>query len=128
MSARSGAPAAVSKLPLSRRHRHDAVVLDAQHLERVQVDEGDDAVDRMGPLVVARLRLHERHAPGKPPLRLLGAAEVPGRPGVDLDLLGVGDPAPGERRLELGVKPQELFGLHQLRDDGHRLDVRACPP
>ena len=90
-----------------RRDRHDAVVVDAQHLERVQVDERDHAVDRVGPLVVARLRLHERHAPGEPPLRLLGARRsarpARRRPG---SCSGSVIAAPGHRRLELGVEPQ----------------------
>ena len=104
------------------------MVLDAQDLERVQVDERDDPVYRVRPLVVARFRLHERHAPGEPPLGFLVTAEVTRRPGVDLDLLRIGDPAAGEGGLEFGMQAQQLLGLHQLGDDGHRLYVGANVP
>ena len=110
------------------RDRDDAVVVDAQHLEPVEVDEHDHSVDRVRPFAVARLRLDERDAAPEPLPRLLGRPEMAGRPCVDLDRVEVGDAAAGHRRLELGMVAHELLGLHQLRDDGHRLHVRPLAP
>ena len=104
------------------------MVVDAQHLEPVEIDEGDHAVDRMGPFVVAGMRLDEDDAATQPPAVVVGLAEVPGRPGVDLERVEVGDAPACHRRLEVGIEQYELLGLHQLRDDGHRLDVGPPRP
>ena len=110
------------------RDRHDAVVVDAQHLEPVEIDEGDHSVDRMGPFVVAGMRLDEDDAATQPPAVVVGLAEVPGGPGVDLERVEVGDAPACHRRPEVGIEQYERLGLHQLRDDGHRLDVGPPRP
>ena len=86
------------------RDRHDAVVVDPQHLEPVEVDERDHAVDRVRPLAVAGLRLDERDAAREPLPGLLGrrrsARPARRRPGSASKSVM---PRRRHRRLELGV-------------------------
>ena len=128
MSSRSGAPAVDVEVAALGRDRHHPVVVDAQHLELVQVDQRNHAVHRVGPLAVAGLRPHEGDRAPQPDAVLALVSEVTRRPGIDLHRLEVGDSALGHRRLELGVQPHQLLGLHQLADHRHRLDVGPHPP
>ena len=61
-----------------RRQRHDAAVLDRDHLHRVQVDDGDQVGDRPGVAVVAAGPARPRSARGQPAaLLVLGSPKLP---------------------------------------------------
>ena len=105
------------------RDRHDAVVVDPQHLEPVEVDERDHAVDRMGPLVVAGMRLDEGDARLSRRPSSSGSPKCPaGQASTWIASKSV-MPRRAIAAWNSGSQPHELLGLHQLRDDGHRLDV-----
>ncbi len=81
----------------------DAVVDDLEHLAAGTVDGGDDSLDRAGVPVVRRCLPVVGEAPGDPAALLDGPPEVARRPGVDLDLIEVGDAPAPHGLLPIGV-------------------------
>ena len=132
MSSRSGRAVRGRRLDVEvaglLRDRNDPVVVDPQHLQRRQVDEHDQPVDRVRPLAVAGPRAKEGQAAGEPTILLLGRAEVPGRPGVDLDGLEVGHAALRERLLKARVALHQLLCLGELLDHRERLHALEVAP
>ena len=61
-----------------RRQRHHAVVLDREHLHRVQVDDRDHVLDRPGVAVVVRARVRTQvSARDEPAAFVLGKPKLP---------------------------------------------------
>ena len=106
------------------RHREDAVVLDADDGQRVQVDLGDDAVDRVGVAVVVRVVAHpgeRRHEAA-----VVGAdagLDVRRGPRVDHAQVEVGDAALAHRLLPARVVADDVLGGHELFEHDARLDA-----
>ena len=65
----------------------DAVILDLEHLARVEIDDADEVVDRVRVRVVARVRAHVYQRTHEPAPAVVGAVEA-GRPRFDADVLG----------------------------------------
>ncbi len=107
---------------------HIPEVLELEDLPAGRVDRGEHAFDRAGVPVVGRCLAVVREAPHDPPTLLDRVPEVAGRPGVDLDLLEVGDPAAGECREPPRVRAQGLGRPHRVVEEQRRQHPFAvCP-
>ena len=109
---------------LLRRQRQDAVVFHADDGHRVQVDPGDDAVDRVGVAVVLRVVAH----PGErgDEAAVVGAdagLDVRRGPRVDHAQVEVGDAALAHRLLPARVLADDVLGGHELFEHDARLDA-----
>ena len=115
---------------LGERHRRAAVVVDAHHLEAVEVDDDVQPLDRVGIAVVVLVALHPDEDVRDAQVLLVGAAIAAGGPGVDLRTSDICDAAPPERLgkarvgLDALLHGRELFG----HDRGPRpLDLAPGP-
>jgi hypothetical protein len=109
-----------------RRDRDDAVVDDADDLHRVEVDLGDEPLDRARIAVLAGLGAHPRERAAEAPLRrvVLGAG-VRGGPRVEHREREVLDAALAHRLLPALVLEHDLLGRHELLFADRRLDAGA---
>jgi hypothetical protein len=102
------------------------MVVDANDLERRQVDQRMQALDGVGVVIVERKGAHpdETVEDATPLLDL--EAEIAHRPGVDADILQFGEQAaPGERCLEARVFLHGLLDQQHFLDRHHGARVRA---
>ncbi len=107
------------------RHRDDAVVLHADHGQRVQVDPGHHPVDRVGVAVVVRVVAH----PGQrgDEAAVVGpdaVLHVGRRPRVDHAQAEVGHAALAHRLLPPRVAPDDVLGGEELLEHDARLHAR----
>ena len=105
-----------------------AVIVDAQHLGAVEVDHGAQALDRMGVGIVVLLGAVPAERMAEPPAGLVGQAVVAGRPGIDLDVLEIGDAALGERRAEPRIGAGDLADQRDVVDQDARPHAGDGPP
>ena len=96
------------------RHRHHAVVVDAQHPVLVQVDDGVQTLDRMRVEIVVRPRPQPAECVQQEPILFARHIEIAGRPGIDADQAHVGDAAPRTGRDEIRIAPDDLLHRHEL--------------
>ena len=101
---------------LGQRHGRAAVVVDAHHLEPVEVDDDVQPLDRVGVAVVVLVVLDPDEDVRDAQVLLVGAAIAACGPGVDLRLSDVFDAASPERLgkarvgLDAVLHGRELFG------------------
>ncbi len=111
-----------------RGERHHTEVHHLEDLAPGGVHGGQDTLDRPGVAVVGRLLAVVREAPGDPATLLEGIPEVAGGPGVDLDLLEVGDAAATHGLLPLRVVPQRQDGpVRVVEQEGRPHPLPGCP-
>ena len=106
------------------RQRPDAVVFDAHDGQRVQVDPGHHAVDRVGVAVVVRVVAHPGQRRDEP--AVVGAnarLDVRRGPRVDHAQVEVGDAALAHRLLPARVLADDVLGGHELFEHDARLDA-----
>ena len=104
------------------------MVVDAQDLGAVEIDHGAQPLDRMGVGVVVLLAAIPAERMAEPPALLVRQAVVAGRPGIDLDVLEVGDAALGERRPEARIGPGDFADQRDVVDQDARPHARHVPP
>ena len=102
------------------RHRDDAVIVDAQDLHLLDVDDCVDAFDRVGVEVVFGMRADPGEGVADMLARLLRPAIAAGRPWVDADQLQIGDAALGAGGDEVGVLLHLGLDREELLGHDHR--------
>ena len=122
------APLAGRERPALGRHRDDAVVLDLEDLERVEVDDRDDALDRPRVAVVGDVLAVPGRAPGEAAARVALGVEPADRLGVDHDERRVLDAAARQRGEERGVLAARLGRETRLVRRDRRLALAQLLP
>ena len=98
-------------------HWDNVGVNDVDDLTSVEVEVGDESLERVRPGVVLWVGLDEGGTADEATAFLAGNVEAAGRQGADAHCLDVGDAASLNRRTEGGVVADHLFGRFVL---GHR--------
>src|SRR5699024_11186371 len=98
-------------------HRHDVGVDDLDDLTGVEVEVGDEPLERVGPGIVLRVRLDERRTAHEASAGLTGNVEASGRERADADRFDIGDAASLDRSPPGGIVADHLLGFFVL---GHR--------
>ena len=106
------------------RDRQHAVIIDADHLARLDIDHGVDALDRVGVEILVLIQAQPAECVGKIAAFLALYAEIPGRPRVDADLAHIGDAALGAGGDEIWMGADDILDLDELFELDHRPCVR----
>ena len=114
---------------LLRWQRPVPVLLDAEHLHGVEIDDGAQALDRLGVAVVGRVGAEETKGTRQPTGAVLLGTIITGAPDIDHHELGVFDAVlPFQRGLELGAGEHGLFTFDLLVDRHGRLHAGDVLP
>ena len=106
-----------------------AVLLDADDLHRVQIDDRPNALDGPGVAVVGRVAAEEAERPGEAAVAVFLGAVVAGAPDIDHDQAGIVDAGVLlEGRLELGGGQHGLLAFDLLVDGHGRLHAGDVLP
>ena len=105
-----------------------AIIVDAQNLGPVEIDHGAKPLDRMGIAVVVLLAPVPAEGVREPPALLVRQAVIAGRPGVDLDVVDVGDAAFGQRRPKARIGPGHFADQSDVVDQDARPHAGHMPP
>ena len=97
-----------------RGQRHDATVLDREHLHLVEVHDRHHVGDRPGIAIVVGTAPHPRERANEPAAFVLGKSEVARRPRVHHRQIEVGHAALLHRRLPAGVRTNRRLALDEL--------------
>ena len=110
------------------RQGDHAVVLNPQHLHRIQVNDCYDPLDGACVAVVIGAGLEPASGKGEPDTLFLGNAVIASRPGVHHHQAGVVDPPLAQGCLELGRGLDGVLAVEELVHHQARLDARNVDP
>ena len=115
-------------VPGRPRDGHLAVILDPDHLHRLQVDDRMETPDGMRVGIVVAVMADPHGSPGEPQVTLLLRCKVTERPELDVEEIEILDAACGESVPEGRVGLHGRDALLDLGEDHWRLHTRYRPP